>query len=238
MTSPISWPPIYTVKKHARARYVKMRVTHEKGLELIVPKRFSLKNIPPILAENKSWIEKKLQEATQLRERKNATELPVKIELAAIQQTWRVDYIACQTRLKLTQRPQQHEIVLFGDISDKSACQTLLKLWLIRQAKLHLPKQLMQLSEKYQLPFSKVTIRDQQTRLGSCTSDKAINLNFRLILLAEELAAHILIHELCHTVHLNHTKQFWQWVAKCDPAWEHHKQQIRRLDQLLPDWLG
>ena len=55
-----AWPPTVTVKKSARARSVRLKASIRYGLELVVPLRFNHKQIPSILEENKSWIEKNL----------------------------------------------------------------------------------------------------------------------------------------------------------------------------------
>src|SRR5690606_14502003 len=108
-------------------------------------------------------------------------------------------------------RPHQ-EMAIVGKIQTeihKAQCKELLIRWLKKMAKIYLASQLNKISEVTQLSYKNLTIRDQQTRWGSCTRDKNISLNFRILFLPEHLASHILIHELCHTVHLNHSDKFW-----------------------------
>jgi len=97
--------------------------------------------------------------------------------------------------------------------------------------------QLNIISEKTQLPYKKATIRDQQTRWGSCTKDKNISLNYKILFLPEHLARHIFIHELCHTIHLNHSDKFWKLVEKFDSHWQEHRRAIRKVNELIPGWL-
>lgn len=58
-----------------------------------------------------------------------------------------------------------------------------------------------------------------------------------MIFLPPELMRHILIHELCHTVHLNHSPQFWRLVAKYDPNWRLHNRLSKQEEMQLPMWL-
>lgn len=72
-----------------------------------------------------------------------------------------------------------------------------------------LPDKLSLLSEKHGLPFNKVTIRRIRTRWGSCSTKKNISLSCYLLSLPDYLAEYVMLHELCHTVEMNHGEQFW-----------------------------
>lgn len=231
------WPPPYTLKKHPLARRVKLRISPRKGLELITPLRFNLKHIPKILEQHRTWIEKQFSALQKtLAEKAQETQLPETIVLNAMNQTWKVLYMASDTPLKLILRPHQ-ELVLLGDIKNIEECQKLLMNWSKKQAKKHLLSQINLLSDQLKLPITKVSIRDQQSRWGSCSSKKAISLNYKLIFLPANLVEHTLIHELCHTVHLNHSAHFWQLVQSFDQNSEQHRRDLRKANQFIPSWL-
>jgi len=71
-----------------------------------------------------------------------------------------------------------------------------------------------ELSEKYQLPYNRVFVKNQKTRWGSCSNKKNINLNINLVTLPEELMDYAIVHELVHTKILNHSSQFWDLLKK------------------------
>ncbi len=231
-----TWPPQYTIKKHPLTRRVKLKASFKKGLELIVPMRFNVKCIPSILLENRAWIEKQLT-ALQLQHAENeAHALPKKINLAALNQTWNIHYIESNEKLKMIFRPHQ-EIVLLGKINNTENCRKLIIAWLKNLAKIHLIEKLNQISEQIKLPYNKITIRDQETRWGSCTADKNISLNYKLLFLPMHLATHILIHELCHTVYMNHSTKFWRLVEKFDSDCHAHRRMVRKVNQFIPGWI-
>jgi predicted metal-dependent hydrolase len=72
-----------------------------------------------------------------------------------------------------------------------------------------LVQRLNELSEKHQLPYNRVFVKNQKTRWGSCSEKKNINLNINLLRLPEELMDYAIMHELVHTKVLNHSSQFW-----------------------------
>ncbi len=238
-----TWPPQYTIKRHPRAKYVKLKASQKHGLELVVPTRFSLKNIPAVLLENRTWIEKQLLKLSKLAENDlfvHEEILPEKIFLRSINQIWNIQYIDSPSPIKIISRPHQ-EMAIIGKIETqhhKDQCKKLLTHWVKKMAKIYLASQLNQISQVTQLSYEKLTIRDQKTRWGSCTRDKNISLNFRILFLPEHLASHILIHELCHTVHLNHSDKFWSLVAKFDPNWQEHRNVVRKTKDFIPSWVG
>ncbi|HEX4045701.1 MAG TPA: SprT family zinc-dependent metalloprotease [Gammaproteobacteria bacterium] len=232
LNTELTWPPTYQVKRHRLAKRVKLRASKRDGLVITIPYRFSLRSLPAVLEDNKAWILKQLAKIPVTTE----DLLPTTLALTAMNQVWTIQYIFCQSRLELFQRPTG-EIVIVGNTTEKQHCKQLLLQWIKLQAKKYLSTLLEQCSRKTGLNYSSILIRDQQTRWGSCSSDKRINLNYRLIFFPVELATHVIIHELCHTKHLNHSPKFWRLVASHDPAWQQHKRVLRQASQYVPSWL-
>jgi predicted metal-dependent hydrolase len=82
------------------------------------------------------------------------------------------------------------------------------------QAKEYLPKELERLSKLHGFYYSEVKIRKSKTRWGSCSSKRTINLSFYLMLLPPHLIEYVLLHELCHTIEMNHSLAFWKLLDK------------------------
>lgn len=223
-----NWPPPYTVKRHRMAKGVKLK-TSLNGLHIVVPPRFRLEQVPSLLEENKHWIIKHLPPISH-----KENNLPNKISLQALNTEWTVHYQACQAKLEMLIKPH-HEIVLIGSIRDHNACKNKLIAWIKNIAAEHFALQLQALSTETNLSYKKFTVRDQKTLWGSCTSQKAIHLNYKLIFLPHELLRYVIIHELCHTKYLNHSSAFWKLVSLFDPNWSQHKNALRRIQ--LPEWL-
>ena len=84
-----------------------------------------------------------------------------------------------------------------------------------RKAQAVLPAQLAKLAQLHGFQYSNVTIRKSRTRWGSCSSKGSINLSFFLLLLPEHLIEYVLLHELCHTIQMNHAPAFWNLLDRC-----------------------
>jgi predicted metal-dependent hydrolase len=101
----------------------------------------------------------------------------------------------------------------------------------------YLPKELEKISTAINLPFSQVSIRKQKTLWGSCSNSKNISLNYKLLFLPQPLMRYVLIHELCHTIHMNHSSKFWQLVGRFEPNYQNLDPQLREVWKIIPPWL-
>jgi len=96
-----------------------------------------------------------------------------------------------------------------------------------KEAKHHLPKRLEYLATKHGFSYTAVRFTHASSRWGSCNQHRAISLNIALMNLPFELIDYVLIHELAHTVQLNHSKDFWDTVANVDSNYKAHRKQLK-----------
>lgn len=81
-------------------------------------------------------------------------------------------------------------------------------------AKECLPQRLKILAAKHGFSYNAVSVRDSHTRWGSCSSKRNISLSIYLQLLPTHLADYVILHELCHTVEMNHSASFWKLMDR------------------------
>ncbi len=96
------------------------------------------------------------------------------------------------------------------------------------KAGLELPPRLLALAERHGLAVHRVTIRNQRSRWGSCSSRGHITLNFRLMLMPPEVREYILIHELMHLKQANHSIRFWRLVEAACPGFRDAERWLKK----------
>ena len=102
-----------------------------------------------------------------------------------------------------------------------------------QRAKRELPPQLMALAALHGIAVSRVSIRNQRSRWGACSSTGSITLNWRLILVPDFVREYVMIHELMHRRELNHSKRFWRHVAAACPRVTEARAWLRTYGQAL-----
>ena len=80
----------------------------------------------------------------------------------------------------------------------------------------------------YKFKFNRINIKNQKTRWGSCSNKGNLNFNYKIVLLPERLADYIIVHELCHLKELNHSKKFWNLVAKAMPDYPQIRDELNK----------
>ena len=95
-------------------------------------------------------------------------------------------------------------------------------------ARLFVESRLQYFNQVYQQKWGKVSIRDTQTRWGSCSKKRNLNFSYKLVLLPNALSDYVIVHELCHLIAFNHSKKFWDLVAITIPNWQQLRKQLRQ----------
>jgi predicted metal-dependent hydrolase len=232
--------PNYQVRESPRARHVSLKISFQGTLEVVVPPGFNPKEIPGILERRRGWITKTLKRIEKQRDAlpaEHGAEKPTVLELRARDEVWSVLYKPTRSATVALTQSNPQELTLRGTIEDAGACSELLRNWLQRKARAELSPWLQTVSQRCDLAYSRLTVRGQSTRWGSCSSSQSISLNYKLLFLPPPLVDYVLIHELCHTVHMNHSKAFWQLVKRYCPDVDQAKADLKKAWQYVPRWV-
>jgi len=212
----------YTIRTSARARNVRLSVSQHSGVVVVVPLGFETSRVPAIIAQKEEWIRRSIEKVQWGRP---TPEIPVLVNLQSIGRITNV-VIEHNSSRKNYFIEDNNSLRLFFDPRGKKIPFTLLRQWLHEKAIEILLPWLKRVGKEHGFTYNKAGIRLQRTRWGSCSAKKNINLNRTLVFLRPELVEYLMIHELCHTVEMNHSKKYWKLV-------EAHCQEYRALDKEL-----
>jgi hypothetical protein len=101
------------------------------------------------------------------------------------------------------------------------------------RARRELPVRLLDLATQHRLVVSRVSVRNQRWRWGSCSRGGHICLNWRLVWMPESVRDYVMIHELMHLRRLDHTPKFWKLVAQACPDYESARRWLRAHQDML-----
>ena len=102
-----------------------------------------------------------------------------------------------------------------------------------RLAAVELPSRVGELASLHGIPVTRVSVRNQRTRWGSCSARGVISLNWRLVQVPESVRDYVLLHELAHRRHLNHSERFWDEVRRLCPGFEQSERWLREHSRTL-----
>ncbi len=227
-----------TIRESKRARRVTLKLHTHTELEVIVPVGFDQRYLGEILARKKDWIHQAVERSRQRAEKigVDSSILPGEIFFKAVDRRFEVLWEPGPTgTIRLTEESPSR-IVLWGDTANEVLCRKVLHQWLRGQGESILCPWLEHLSRETGIKYDQVRIRGQKTRWGSCSARGNINLNQKMLFLDARLVRYILIHELCHRVHLNHSPRYWKLVSRFEPDCIELDKKLTHADSSIPAW--
>ncbi|MCP4334452.1 MAG: M48 family metallopeptidase [Gammaproteobacteria bacterium] len=220
----------WSLRVSRRARHARLQVKPFGGLEVVIPARFPRHQVAALVDRHAAWARRQLARQASLR---LAIRLPDELALAFDNSTTPIIY-RDDSPFDAGDNRCCQSIVIDG--VDQRARIDELRRYIRRRAQLSLPPLLEQISRSISLEFNRVSIRSQKTRWGSCSNRGNISLNDQLLFLPTETVEYLMIHELCHTHHLNHSRAFWTLVQTHCPGYRNHETHLRKSRNLVPDW--
>ena len=223
----------YQIRYSQRAKKVRLVVTSDK-VEVVAPFGVCEKQLHAFAAEQKQWIEKTLKKV-QAKTRAIKPFMPARYENGALI-PFKGEFYPLTLEPRSTSRghgvrfsPEEGFAVSIkpghGDDNQEEIRQRL-RHWLFQQAARETDRYIQKHAPSCQLWPKQVRIRQQKSRWGSCSGQNNLNINGLLILTPPEVMEYVVVHELCHIRHKNHSADFWRLVADHLPDY-----------QLQKDWL-
>ena len=229
--------PGFSVRESARARQLSIKVYPRGRVEVVVPRRTRPADVQSFVTENREWI-RRARESFAAQLPPEDYSLPATIALPAIEQTVQVEYHERAGAGGVRHRYANGVLSLSGRTGNRELCIQSIRRWLAATARSEFAPLLRSLSRQTGTSYGKLQIRAQRSCWGSRSSSGTLSLNLCLLFLEPALLRYLMLHELCHGRHMNHSKRFWRLVAQFEPDY-------RRLDRALgeswrqvPAWIG
>jgi len=227
-----------TVKSNPRARRVLVKLMPGQGLEIVTPPGFPVHLLDGILEDKRRWIERSRDQmlAKGIDLSGAPPSLPETMEFRAVDRCFPVFYLDRQGRPNVMENGGR--LMVTGPADDSCELLRTLQEYTVKKAREILLPWLNVVSRKTGLDYAALRVRRQRTRWGSCSARGTISLNAKLLFLPPELVEHLLLHELCHTRHLNHSKAYWACVAGFQPEYKRFERAVTNAGHYVPAWFA
>jgi len=222
------------VRISRRARRLSMRVSPTGRVEVVVPPGVGIPAVERFVAKHRDWAEHRLRELA-LHAPLAADRRPSSVELALPGNRWIVEYVK-SARGSVKDIGQGVLQVRTPQATDPQVGRALLR-WLTREAAEHLRDRLDAIAAETGLDYARLLLRRQHTRWGSCSSAGTVSLNVCLMFQRPEVVRYLMVHELCHRRHMNHSAAYWRLVASFEPDWRALDKELLKGWRNVPGWM-
>ncbi|MCR5430958.1 MAG: M48 family metallopeptidase [Lachnospiraceae bacterium] len=128
---------------------------------------------------------------------------------------------------KMKQRKAQLEESGAAPLSDEEIRE------LAKKAAAYIPERVRYYAGIMGVSYGRITIRKQKTLWGSCSTKGNLNFNCLLMLKTPDLIDYVVVHELCHRKHMNHSKAFWEEVGKVMPDYRERRRSLKMVSEAI-----
>lgn len=204
----------------SKRRTIALIVERDGSVTVRAPMKMSAKLIEEFVVKHADWVEKKQAEVANAVPEKTkqyeagerflflGQEYPLEIVKTASKK------LVLDDAFQLVESEQKNAEIVFRN-------------WYRRQAEKIIGERVALFAEKHQIHVGKIRITSARTRWGSCSSKGTLSFSWRLVMTPLDIIDYVVIHELAHTIHHNHSKRFWNLVGKWMPDYKERRKRLR-----------
>jgi predicted metal-dependent hydrolase len=224
----------WNVRISRRARRMSIRVFPGGRVEVVVPAGVGLPAVERFVARHRHWAERRAHELRQSAPLATDRQ-PAQVRLELLGREWSVEYLT-GTRRQVTDIDGTRLRVQLPQLTERQVAQALIP-WLTRLASHELSQRLRPLAHELGIDYARMSVRRQRTRWGSCSTQGTISLNVCLLFQSPAVVRYLMIHELCHRRHMNHSRRFWALVESLEPGWKPLDAELLQGWRKVPAWV-
>jgi len=222
----------YQIKRSGERETVSIAVDPKEGVIVTAPEDVSKEKINNVVTDRAGWIIEKQEELRDI------TEPPLEKEFLSGE---KLQYLGRRYRLKLIKDDEREEISVslkkgqfkvnipnnLEDKERKKLVREKLVDWYQEHAQSKLKERVNKYKDKVGVKPNSVKVKHQQKRWGSCTKNKDLLYNWKVIMAPMSIVDYVVVHELCHLKEKNHTEKFWRMLKSVIPDYEDRKDWLR-----------
>lgn len=215
------------LKRTRRKKSIAFQISNNQ-IKVLAPKRLALYRIQQMLHKRSGWIGKQLEYQASL---------PKEIEKLYMDGT-QIHYLGRRYRLNITTTQNRSCSVQLKSgkielslqehqLGNQTAIKAALGRWYQQRAEEQIPLMVEQLAQTMGVDYGPIQIRHFKSRWGSCRADGRLQFNWRLMMADFRVLEYVITHELCHRIHLNHSRGFWNEVECHMPEFHRHQKWLK-----------
>ena len=214
------------IKRTNRKKTISISIRNDT-VTLLSPKLISKNYLYNILLKKKKWITKKLNE-----QKKRPKSLKNKFVRGESFFKFGIKKTLIYRKSSLEEVIEKENSIEVHCLSETSIKKKL-ECWLKVEVESYINSKLESYKNIMKVDYDNFKVKSFKRRLGSCSNNKKLSFNWKIVMMPKEVINYIIIHELSHLVHFNHSKSFWKLVARFCPDYKEQKEWIKQNEHLI-----
>lgn len=212
---------------YSRRKTMSITVKPDGTIRVAAPKGTAAKTVQDWVASKSKWIAAKMAEVEMANRQIAERSFQSGEEFLYLGRPMRLELVNDPQQTRTMVRGREGTIQVTGPDCSPAAVKAALETWYRWAAGRYIGARVQNYQIQVGRKPGRITIREQKTRWGSCSARGNLNFNWRIMMAPPEIIDYLVVHELCHLVHLNHSPVFWNLVGSIMPDYKVRK-----------EWLG
>jgi predicted metal-dependent hydrolase len=217
----------YQVRRSDRARRMRMRVIPGKGIEVVLPRGFALREAASFVRRERDWVLRQLDTLAIVGD-------------STLSDGAKVPYLGDTLVVSITpgtaNRVRRAGDKLHVTLTEGTPAHAAVESWYRREARHVLRERALLHAATLGVEIGRIAIKDTRSRWGSCSSKGNLNFSWRLLLAPDAVMDYVVAHEVAHLRELNHSPRFWAIVAHICPTYRTQRSWLRQHGPTLAAW--
>jgi predicted metal-dependent hydrolase len=214
----------YKIRVSTRARRLRITVS-TSGVTVTLPKGVPQREAERFLQQNAVWLNAQLERTARLTK---PSALPADVMLwhGEAVQLQRIEEADRKSRVRV--EAAKGRLCVYMPAGSKASTRLAAEAWMRTNSRAEIEQVVLEQARRMKAKPKAISIRDQRTRWGSCSSQGNLAFNWRLVMAPPGVLQYVVVHELAHIFELNHSKDFWDIVARYFPDYKKARTWLRK----------
>lgn len=222
----------YQLQHNPTKKDVTIAVDWVTGVSVVVPENIDEERIETVLRRKAPWILRRLAEFEAIKQQTTHHEFISGEKFPYLGRQYRLKVIAVENASAETLTFQNGRFTATVPKSSlpswrEEHLRQAFRVWYIEHGSAKVQQRMKLFAPRLGLEPSNVVVKDQQARWGSCTNNGTININWRILMAPMRIVDYVVVHELGHMLHANHSSDFWAVVSSVMPDYDERKEWLR-----------
>lgn len=205
----------------------------EDGIVVKIPLYFPVSDLEKLIMDKAGWIAEKTEYVKEKQKGKPTHQFVSGEEFYYRGTSLVLNLIVNCDRKRVMVKKQAGTLLVVSPLAEKTVIKDAVKKWYRERAREVLTDKVSYYRQFIGKPVGEIRIKEQKSRWGSCSSQGNLNFNWKIVMAPDEIIDYLVVHELCHLLHMNHSKDFWDSVGRVIPEYKKREKWLKEKGTLL-----
>ncbi|MGB3367292.1 MAG: SprT family zinc-dependent metalloprotease [Acidaminobacteraceae bacterium] len=213
--------------EYRKRKSVEIRIEPSGMVRVRAPKGSDESKVLELLESKSKWIIEHMDKYFEAKEKKPESDYESGDMYRVLWKTYELKLVINSEIFKSVAKIDKDHIVVESNTDEREVIAKAIDTLYRQEARKIIKARVKIYQSHFKSKPKEITFKNEKSRWGSCTSDRVINFNYRIIMAPLNIVDYLVVHEMCHLAHMNHSKSFWTMVGGILPDYKESREWLK-----------